>query len=436
MSFDKSPQAPRSDERWVRGDHFGLEIPADAEHLLSAGADFLTQAFQAAGSLAADNRVSSIVEAEEFHGGGTGRKLLLTVSYDQPQADLPERLFIKFSRNFDNELWDRGRFMMVSEVNLAVLSRTPEFPVAVPACLFADVESSSATGLIITERINHGQGSVEALYAKCMDYMVPEPLEHYRAIVKGLAKLSGSHRAGKLPAVFDSTFPYRGDQAAAMFSIPVPEEKLVERANRMFDFIARYPKLFPRKLQGAELRQQFIRDIPDVVAAQGGIRDLLFGNPDMVAFSHWNANIDNCWFWRDERDGLHCGYLDWANAGQMSVAQSVSGVISGAEPYIWENHLDDLLGMFVEEFAAHGGPRLSPDELKLHCLLIMVVSGLAYSMGAPVALGREIEDIDALESYRDAAFQQHENARIQLHMMTRTLCAWQTFKLGDLVRQL
>jgi len=41
-----------------------------------------------------------------------------------------------------------------------------------------------------------------------------------------------------------------------------------------------------------------------------------------------------------------------ANAGQISVAQSVSGAISGAEPFIWNEHLDELLTVFIEEYAA------------------------------------------------------------------------------------
>lgn len=436
MNFDKNAAAPRSEERWVVGDIFGLEIPGDAESLLAAGAEFLTRAFRTAGALSAENRVSRIVEAQEFHGGGTGKKLLLTVAYESAQPDLPERLFIKFSRNFDDELWDRGRFMMVSEVNLAVLSRSPDFPVAVPACLFADVESNSATGLIITERIDYGQGNTEALYPKCMDYVVPEPVEHYKAILKGLATLSGSHRGGKLPADFDKVFPYDRKQAAAMFTIPVSEEKLLQRANRMFDFIARYPHLFPENLRSTELREQFLRDIPDVLAAEGIMRDMLYGNPDMIAFAHWNANIDNCWFWRDPDGALHCGYIDWANTGQLSVAQSVNGAISGAEPFIWDDHLDELLAVYIDEYAVQGGPRISLDELRLHVLFIVVVSGLAYAMGAPIALEREIEDLDALESYRDDCFREKENARIQLHMMTKTLHLWQARKLGDVVRQL
>ncbi len=436
MIFDKNEQAASVHKRRVTGEIFGLEIPADIETLLSSGTDFLTKAFHTSCALAANNRVSRIVEAEEFFGGGTGKKLLLTVAYELPEADLPEQLFIKFSRNFDNELWDRARFMMISEANFAVLSRSPGFPVTVPACLFADVEPQSGTGLIITERINYGRNGVEALYPKCMDYTVPAPVEHYTAILKGLAKLSGAHRGGRLSPDFDKKFPYSREQSSAMFAIHTPEEKLIQRANRMFDFIKRCLKLFPENLRTPEFREQFIRDIPDVVAAQGRIREVLYGNPEFIAFAHWNANIDNCWFWRDANGTLQCGFMDWANAGQISVAQSVNGAISGAEPSIWNEHLDELLIVFIEEYAAQGGPRLSLEELRLHNLLVVAVSGVAYSMSAPIAVERDIEDIDAVENYQDACFREHENARIQLHMMTKMLNVWQTRKLGDLIRKL
>jgi hypothetical protein len=436
LIFDKNEQAVTADKRWVTGEIFGLEIPADAASLISGGADFLTQAFHTSGALSAHNRVRRIVAAEEFLGGGTGKKLLLTLAYEFPEPGLSEQLFIKFSRNFDSELWDRARFMMISEANFAVLSRSPDFPVAVPACLFADVESKSGTGLIISKRITYGRNGVEPLYPKCLDYAVPEPVDHYKAILKGLAKLSGTHRGGRLSAGFNVKFPYKREQASAVFGIRIPEEKLIQRANRMFDFIERYPKLVPANARTARFRQQFISDIPDVLAAEGRMREALYGNPEFIAFAHWNANIDNCWFWRDGAGVLQCGFVDWANAGQISVAQSVSGAISGAEPFIWNEHLDELLTVFIEEYSAQGGPRLSLEELRLHNLLIVAVSGVAYSMGAPIAIERDIKDIGAVESYQDDTFREHENARIQLHMMTKMLNVWETRQLGDVIRAL
>jgi hypothetical protein len=434
--IDKSNRSAPADKRRVAGEIYGLEIPADAETLLSDGTDFLTKAFHASGALAPNNRVSRIAKAEEFFGGGTGRKLLLSLAYESAGPALPEHLFIKFSRNFENELWDRARLTMISEAHFAVLSRSPDFPVTVPACLFADVDPGSGTGLIITECITYGRHGVEAFHPKCLDYTVPDPVEHYKAILQGLAKLSGAHRGGRLSPEFDKRFPYNREQASAVFEIRVPEDKLIQRANRMFDFIERYPKLFPENVRGPAFRDQFIRDIPDLAAAQDRIIEVLYGNPEFIAFAHWNANIDNCWFWRDVSGVLQCGFVDWANAGQISVAQSVSGAISGAEPLIWNEHLDELLAAFIDEYAARGGPRLSLDEMRLHTLLIVAVSGVAHSMGAPIAVQRDIAEIAAAESYQDACFREHENARIQLHMMTKMLNVWQTRRLGDLVRKL
>ncbi len=428
-------------EHWARGDLFNIDIPADGSTLIAGGEEFLSKAFHTFGVLPANNKVSRIIRAEEFFGGGTGSKLVLTVEYEAPAPDLPNKLFVKFSRNFDDELRDSARFMMLSEVNVAVLSRQPEFPVTVAKCLFADVELESATGVIITEQIECGANGLEALYPKCMDYSVPEPLEHYKAIIKTLAKLAGTHKRGGLPASFDEKFPYNPKQSSAFLSIRDTEEKLIDRANRMFDFAERNPQLFPDTLQikspqFKKLRQQFISDIPVVIAAEAKIKETITGNPDFFAFCHWNANIDNCWFWRDTAGSLQCGLMDWAMAGQLSVAQAVLGAISGAEQSIWNDHLDEILTVFIEEYVAHGGPQLTIDELRLHILLIQAVSGVSFSMSAPVAIRREIIDLDSVKSYQDECFRQSENARIQLHMMTRLLNVWQTREVGELIRGL
>lgn len=428
-------EAEVSTARWVTGDDFGLAIPADAQALLEGGPEFLTAAFRACGAIDDTNRVTGIVESSPFSGGGTGTKQLLSVTYAHPDPDLPEELFVKYSRNFDDELQDRGRTMMVSEATFAVLSRTPDFPVPVPRCMFADVEAASATGLLITDRVPYGHEGVEPLHPKCMDHLLAEPVEHYEAILRGLARLSGTHRAGGLPDAFDERFPY-DPAAASLFGIHAPLAKLEAWAERMFEFIARHPQLVPDHLREPELRRRFLADLPDVVAADGRIREVLGSWPESVAFSHWNANIDNCWFERDVDGELVCGFIDWANAGQIGAAQAITGAISGAEPHLWRDHLDHLLAVYDDEFAAQGAPRLDLDRLRLHVLLIAVVSGVGFSMGAPVALTREIGDLDAVEGPRDPVFTTHDNARVQLHMMTKLLENWRTFRLGDLVRQL
>jgi hypothetical protein len=421
--------------RWAPGGTFGLLVPGDAATLLSDGPAFLTRAFRAAGALSGDNAVSRVVGATEFVGGGSGKKMLLTVAYRTAGPDLPEELFVKFSRNYDNALWDSARAQMVSEVAVANLSRHPDFPVPVPAVMFADIDIETHTGLIITECIPYGRDGVEPHYPKCMDHEMPDVLGHYEAIVRGLARLSGAHRAGRLTPELDRLFPYDPEWEPAGFGVHAPEATVLQWATRLLDFAERYPQLFPDNVRAAGFREQFLADIPDVLAAEDRIREVLHGNPNFIAFAHWNANIDNCWF-RPGADGhLEVGFLDWANAGQLSVARSISGAIGVADLSIWNEHLDLLLAVFIEEFAAHGGPLLDIDELRSH-ILLMVASGVPHSLGAPVAVAREIEDIDALESWQDGRLGRHENARVQLHLAARTLNVWQARKLGDLVRAL
>jgi hypothetical protein len=427
--------ADPSQERWVTGDNFGLPIPADAEALLAGGAEFLTTAFRACGGLDPGNSVAAITSSTEFSEGGAGRKLLLTVAYERSGSALPEQLFVKFSRDFGDELRDSVRGMMISETNFALLSRGPDFPVRVPRCLFADIAAESGTGLLITECIPYGRDGVEPFHPKCMDYLLADPVEHYRAILRDLGRLAGTHRAGRLGPEFDTRFPYDHDQASAVFGVQAPEEKLVQWANRMFDFVARYPKLFPEQVRDPALREPFLSYIADVVRAGGRIREILSDNLDLVAFAHWNANIDNCWFERDADGVLQCGFIDWANAGPLSLAQVINGAISAAGPHIWTGHLDELLGVFTEAYAAQGPPPLDLGKLRLHVLLIAAGS-VGRSMGAPVAIAREIDDIDAISGPRDDAFRHRYNARVMLHMMTNLLVNWQDLALGDLVRRL
>jgi hypothetical protein len=301
--------------------------------------------------------------------------------------------------------------------------------------LFADVDPESHTGLIVSECIPYGRNGVEPHYPKCMDYAVPDQMGHYAAILRGLARLSGAHRAGRLSPDVDRKFPYDRERASTSFTVQVPEAKILQWAGRLFEFIDRYPQLFPDNVRTAEFRTQFLADIPDVLAAGDRIRKVLHGNPDFIAFAHWNANIDNCFFRPGPEGRLQAGFLDWANAGQLSVAQSITGALNGAEAFVWDDHLDELLTVFIEEYAAHGGPQLDLDEVRLHVLLI-AASGVARYMGAPIALAREIGDVGALESYRDSRLVEHENARIQLHVTSGMLNLWQTRKLGDVVRAL
>jgi hypothetical protein len=422
------------DPEWVPGDILGLSIPAHSEALRSAGKSFLTEAFRASGALASDNRVVDITRLEDWPGGSTGRKLLLSVAYEKPPLGLPTELFVKFSRDFADPLRDRGRFQMESEVRFASLSRRAEFPIAVPACLFADYHGYTGTGILITERVAFGSGALERHYAKCLDYAMPEPLAHYEALTRTLARLAGTHHASRLPESLARQFPF--DAERLNNRTPYTAKQLGNRVARFADFAAKFPQLLPKSLTSSKFTTQLAREVAQFPEHEFAIKQFLQSQPQLIALCHWNANVDNAWFWRNAQGQLECGLLDWGHVSQMNVAMALWGAFSGAEIELWDHHLDELLTLFVAEFRRSGGPPLEVEELKLHLHLYIAIMGLAWLMDAPALIQVQIPDLAAAADRFDPRFEANETARVQLHMMTTFLHLWDTRDFGSLLSRL
>ena len=225
---------------------------------------FLTEAFRATGALASDGTVRAITELEEFRGGSTGRKALLSVDYDG--ADLPTDLFVKFSRDFDDAGRDRGRTQMEFEVRFALLSRTPGFPIAVPNCLFADYHGPSGTGLLITDRIPtetavSSRTTTSAWTTRCLtrsDTIGPcsVPSVDSRARIKAVG----------LPAELVDHFPVDMKSLSVGERVPYTADQLQRRVDRLAEFAAAQPGLLPANLRSpafiSRLRQEVVR-FPD-----------------------------------------------------------------------------------------------------------------------------------------------------------------------------
>src|SRR5690606_21967625 len=152
--------------------------------------------------------------------------------------------------------------------------------------------------------------------------------------------------------------------------------------------------------------------------------------PDFIALCHWNANVDNAWFWRDDRGELECGLLDWGRVGQMNVALALFGALSGAEIELWNERLDELLKCFADEMQRSGGPALDLDELEFQLMLFVAMMGLAWLFDAPALIRAQIPQLAQIESRFDPRFAANETARVQLHMLTNVLNLWQTRDFG------
>lgn len=409
---------------FVLGDSTGVSIPTHPDALREAGAAFLTQAFRAFGSLPADNAVARIAGIAPCHAGNSGQKLFLNVEYARPDPALHTQLFVKLSRDFADAFRDRRRHELEAEVRLAALSRLPAFPVPVAKPYFADFDHESGSGLLITQQIAFGRDGIEPLREKCMDHALPNALEHYRATVTALAALAGAQHAGALSPQLERLFPY--DRAAAEADLPIAWDAAQARAKvaAIGAMVARSPQLFPRTLAAPGFAARLERDALAFLRHERAVRRFLHADPRFVALTHWNSNIDNAWFWRDDAGVLRCGLLDWGMVRQMNLAYGLWGGLSAADGAMLEAHLDELLALFARELAARGGPALPLDLLGLHFDLSVAMLGLALMMDLPALIAARLPETFGAAGPRDPLIARDPVVRGFLHVSTNFLDLW------------
>jgi len=415
---------------FVRGDTTRLTLPAHGKALRAAGEVFLTDALRTFGSISAHNRVTRITRFEPFRGGNSGEKVLLTVQYRHPEPGLHTELFVKFSRDFTDAFRDRRRHELEAEVRFAVLSRLPAFPIPVPAAYFADFHGESGTGMLVTQRIAFGSGNIEPLHPKCRDHELSEPLAYYRAIVSTLARLAAAHKSGLLSPQVDAYFPFDAEKAAGEDPIPWNERQLRERIARIGEFARSCPQLLPAQVTAPSFIARLEQDAVRFLRHEAAIKRFLQADGNFIALCHYNANIDNAWFWRDDSGALGCGLLDWGRVRQMTVAYALWGSLCGAGLDIWDTHLDELLALFTTELHAHGGPQLDVAELELHLDFYVATMGLATLIDAPALVLSRLPEAAGARDPLDPVFFKDDVARGFLHVFTGFLYLWQKHDFG------
>jgi hypothetical protein len=415
---------------FVRGDTTRLAIPAHGNALRAGGEAFLTAALRTFGSISPHNHIAGITRLEPFRGGNSGEKVLLSVEYQHPEPGLHTDLFVKFSRDFTDAFRDRRRHELEAEVRLAALSRLAAFPIPVPTAYFADFNQESGAGILITQRIAFGSGNIEPLHPKCRDHELSEPLAYYRAIVSTLARLAAAHKSGLLAPQVDAYFPFDAEKAAADDPIPWDERRLRERVARIGQFARSCPQLLPARVAAPAFIARLEHDAVRILRHEAMIKRFLHADRDFIALCHYNANIDNAWFWRDSSGALGCGLLDWGRVRQMNVAYALWGSLCGASLDIWDSHLDELLALFTVELRAHGGPRLDVAELELHLDFYVATMGLATLIEAPALVLSRLPEAAGARDALDPVFFKDDVARGFLHVFTGFLHLWERHDFG------
>ena len=419
--------------RRATGDQTDVLFPTTVEALLDEGTQFLTRAFRATGAISPDNAVTAILGTKEFFGGGMGRKLIIDVAYARDEG-APTKLFAKFPRDFGDPLRDWFTPPMEPETRFALLSRRSDFPVAVPRCMFGDYDASIPTGLLITACIAFGTGTIEPAADKCMDDLLPDPLGHYEALTLAMARLAAAHKTGKLGEGVDEQFPYNPRDVDTPLILS-DEAGLRAKLERIQAFAREKPGFFPDELGDQAFLERFAEDAQLVRKMETAFRLHLNLQRDYVAMCHWNMNVDNGWFWRDEAGELQVGLLDWGSVGQMHLAQAFFGMTCGALPSFLNQHRDRLVALLAQEYARLGGPTIDPIHLAEQIRLAIAVLGVAWMLDAPEIIEREVPGLADVHDAHDPLLRDNFLARAQLQLLITLLNEWRATDIGGAVRR-
>jgi hypothetical protein len=418
----------------VTGDATGIVLPAHGDALLQDGAPWLTEAFRRFGALASDNAVSRIARFESCPGGSTGAKFFLDVEYEKAEGAPPPALFVKFSRDFSDPRRDHpGRYEMAPEAPFMALSKSAGFPITVAEPCFADYDMATGTGVIVTERIPFGEGAIEPHRPKCLDFQtMDDPLPYYRAVVATLARLAAAHKSGRLSPDIDEQFPW--DQVAGSADrIRYDRVGLEAKLEHCRAFVLRCPQHFPQAVRSPAFLDRMRRDALLIQQQEPAIQRFLTGNPAMIALNHWNAHIDNCFFWREGTE-LRCGLIDWGRVGQITFGSALWGALSAAHHDIWDRHLHELLGLFVEEYRGGGGPAITVEALEQHLLIHIAAMGVARVLAFPEVVEFRAPAVAEALGPHDPAILAIEPARNSLHILTVFLKLWERCDFGKRVK--
>jgi hypothetical protein len=211
----------------------------------------------------------------------------------------------------------------------------------------------------------------------------------------------------------------------------VTVDQLDRRLGRLVEFLCDHPGLFAANIRSPQFTSRLPSEAHTLVQAEPQIWERLRRTTDYLALCHWNANVDNAWFWRDDDGQLRCGLIDWGCVSQMNVAMAIWGSLSGAETDLWDQHLDDLLVMFCHEVRHSGGPAIDPVELRCQLVLYATLMGVTWLLDVPALLRKRLPDIGSQTTRADPRIKADEGVRAPLQMLVNVLNLWQTRGLAD-----
>jgi len=380
---------------------YGLEFPWSEQMLVDMGPEWLTQAFHAAGTIPKDNRVTKIVPENKVKvtTGNNGGKFLFEVEYAKEDPELQTQLFAKVpfalegktrSDRLSSSVYKQPHELY--ELNTYRLMESA-LPVRIPRFYFGDISNETSNWILITERVPFasaenfdftgpspdgprgplGAWLVEGPYDKCMDWMLRgEASEYYTLLVRTGAKLAGMHRAGKLgnaEAISGNFEDWSGRSEDSWGMGPGATGEVPKTAKAKIDvaitFISDTGKvLFPAYVTTPAFKSKLKTVLMTQNAYKAELTYWRHSDPDFIAFTHQNMNVDNAYFWRDADGKLDLGVFDWSNLGSRSLGYKLWWWLYCGEYEQLTANIDSYIDTLVSSYHEHGGPLLDKAEVR------------------------------------------------------------------------
>jgi len=396
MSQDKVSEIFQHMDEITEGEFFGLPFPFTGAQILSFGPEWLTKAFHAAGSLPKGNSVKRIVGSKFFPGGGAGLKATLHVEYESPSDVLHNNLFVKLplppsekNRMFTVQLAMEGQEIVFNQYfNPCLPFRTPKF-------YYGDMSLKTSNFILVSETLKLAEASTrgtrqeafqfEAAPLKGMDSILNDCVAKYHALWRTNAMMAAWCHCGKLGQQMQNCS--KPPLPSAFF--PVTEKSFRPKWEETKDFVLNVGTgCFPKDIANEKYMAKLEPEVFDVAQNIHCFNDYLGRvNQSGVGLIHINAQVDNAFFWVDERGRTDCGLLDFGGMIKFSwMGQLLGGNILSASAEFRAYHLESASRLFVDTLAEYGGPKLDAQGF-YHQIAISDFKNVTTSMTMVVSGG-------------------------------------------------
>mmetsp|Transcript_46658 Transcript_46658/g.137858 ORF Transcript_46658/g.137858 Transcript_46658/m.137858 type:complete len:614 (+) Transcript_46658:87-1928(+) len=399
---------------------YGIEFPWNEETLAEFGPAWLTRAFHKAGTLPCDNKVTKIILEQKIKvtTGNNGGKFLFEVEYEKASPDLHTKLFAKVPFPLSDKTKSDRLSSSVNkqpqeyaEINTYRLLEA-SIPAKVPKFYYGDISCESTNWILITERVdfkdfegmNFGPPpasrpeplkpfEIEGPYDKCVDYNLRgDPAEYYLELAKVGGKMAGLYKAGKMgtPEQLNVSFGNASLRPMEQWGMNPGASsgemaKMVKgKLDGAVTFISEVGKvLYPSYCSDPAFIQKFRTTMMTMAAYSAELNFWKNSNPDYVALTHQNLNVDNAYFWRNAEGQLELGVFDWGNLGASGVGHKMWWWVYCSDFEVFQANLDRWIEAFAAAYKEAGGPAVDKDVLRMQTILSAMEQMLGLNAAVP-----------------------------------------------------